>query len=247
MATNHYYSTLPQGDVVLATYIWIDGTGQHIRGKTKTLFSYPQCPSDLPVWNFDGSSTGQASGHDSDVYIRPVAIYRDPFIPGNNCLVLCETLDSEERPLPSNKRNACAKVMERAKDTHPWFGIEQEYTLLDKDLHPFGWPKQGFPGPQGPYYCGVGANKIYGRQVMDAHYKACIYAGLKICGTNVEVMPSQFEYQIGPCEGVAAGDEVWVARYILERVAEDFDVVVTFDPKPVAGDWNGTGAHCNFR
>ena len=244
---NGYYYSLPQGDVVLATYVWIDGTGQHLRGKTKTLSSYPKTPEDLPVWNFDGSSTGQASGHDSDVYIKPVAIYRDPFIPGNNCLVLCETLDSEERPLPSNKRSACAKVMERAKDTHPWFGIEQEYALLDKDLHPFGWPKQGFPSPQGPYYCGVGANKIYGRHVMDAHLKACIYAGLKICGTNVEVMPAQFEYQIGPCEGADVGDQVWMARYILERVAEDFGVVVTFDPKPIPGDWNGTGAHCNFR
>ena len=240
------YLNLPQGNTVLATYVWIDGTGTNLRCKTKTVSAYPKSPSDLSVWNFDGSSTGQASGHDSDVYIKPVAIYRDPFIPGNNCLVLCETLDSNERPLVSNKRNSCAKVMQSAKEVKPWFGIEQEYTLLDNDLYPFGWPKQGFPGPQGPYYCGVGTNKVFGRQVMDAHYKACIYAGLRIVGTNVEVMPAQFEFQIGPCEGVEAADQVWMARYILDRVAEEFGVVITLDPKPMMGDWNGTGGHCNF-
>lgn len=240
------YLSLDQGDVCLATYIWIDGTGENVRGKTKTLPKRPKTVGDLPVWNFDGSSTGQSTGRDSDIYLSPVSFYLDPFLRGNNILVMCETYGPLGTPIDSNKRNSCKMVMDKVKTSRPWFGIEQEYTLLDLDGRPLGWPKGGFPSPQGPYYCAVGANKIFGRYVMDAHYKACLYAGLTISGTNVEVMPAQFEYQIGPCEGVVSGDQVWVSRYILHRVAEDFGVVVSLDPKPVPGDWNGAGAHCNY-
>ena len=137
--------------------------------------------------------------------------------------------------------------MEKCKDQKPWFGIEQEYTLFDRTgLHPLDWPANGFPGPQGPYYCGVGANRVYGREVVEAHYRACLYAGIKIAGTNAEVMPSQWEYQVGPCEGISMGDHLWVSRYILCRVAEEYDVVVSFDPKPIPGDWNGAGCHTNI-
>ena len=136
--------------------------------------------------------------------------------------------------------------MTQAKDDHPWFGMEQEYTILDTDRHPFGWPKNGYPGPQGPYYCGVGANKVFGRDVVEAHYRTCLYAGIKISGTNAEVMPAQWEFQVGPCEGISMGDDLWMARYFLHRVAEDFNVVVSLDPKPIPGDWNGAGMHTNF-
>lgn len=136
--------------------------------------------------------------------------------------------------------------MDRAKDQIPWFGLEQEYTLLDQDKHPFGWPKNGFPGPQGPYYCGVGANCVFGRDIVEAHYRACLYAGVAICGSNAEVMPAQWEFQVGPSVGVTMADDMWVARYLLHRVAEDFGVIVSLDPKPVPGNWNGAGAHTNF-
>ena len=98
----------------------------------------------------------------------------------------------------------------------------------------------------GPYYCGVGANKVYGRDVVEAHYLACLYAGVKICGSNAEVMPSQWEYQVGPCEGIESGDHLWMSRFILHRVCEDFGVVASLDPKPIPGDWNGAGCHTNF-
>jgi len=228
-------------------YIWIDGTGEHLRAKTKTVDFIPDKPSQLPIWNFDGSSTGQAEGSNSDVYLYPVAMYRDPFRLGNNKLVLCETYKHNKLPADTNRRKSCNEVMERAKDEHPWFGIEQEYTLLDQDQHPFGWPKNGFPGPQGPYYCGVGANKVYGRDVVEAHYRACLYSGVNISGTNAEVMPAQWEFQVGPCEGIQMGDDLWLARFLLHRTAEDFGVVVSMDPKPmqVSKDWgikNETGS-----
>jgi glutamine synthetase len=243
---NGYLSLDQPKDKVQAMYVWIDGTGEGLRAKTKTVDQAPKSPDDLPIWNYDGSSTGQAHGHDSDVYLKPVSLFRDPFRLGDNVIVLCETFDHKNNPTATNKRHSCVEAMNKAKDEHPWFGIEQEYTLLDTDTHPFGWPKNGFPGPQGPYYCGVGADKVYGRAVVEAHYRACLYAGITVSGTNAEVMPAQWEFQVGPCEGITMGDELWMARFILQRVAEDFGIVASFDPKPMPGDWNGAGAHCNY-
>lgn len=242
---NHYME-LEQGDRVQVMYIWIDGSGENVRAKTKTMEKMPEKPEDCPIWNFDGSSTGQAAGDNSDVLLKPVALFRDPFRRGNNKLCLCETLTHDEKAQETNKRQTCNIVMTEAKNSIPWFGIEQEYTLLDTDGHPLGWPKNGYPGPQGPYYCGVGANKVYGRDVVEAHYRACLYAGVEISGTNAEVMPAQWEYQVGPCEGIEMGDHLWISRFILTRVAEDFGVVVSFDPKPIPGDWNGAGCHTNY-
>jgi glutamine synthetase len=244
---SEYYMSLPQPEnLIQAEYIWIDGTGESLRSKTKTVDFVPKSVEELPEWNFDGSSTGQAEGSNSDVYIQPVAMFNCPFRRGNNKLVICETFKYNRKPTESNFRHTCKDVMKNAKDSHPWFGIEQEYTLLDRDGHPFGWPKLGFPGPQGPYYCGVGADRVFGRDILEAHYRACLYAGVKIAGTNGEVMPAQWEFQVGPCEGIEMGDHLWMARYLLHRVAEDFGVVVSLDPKPMPGNWNGAGAHCNY-
>jgi len=241
-----HYMTLDQGNQCQVMYVWVDGSGEGLRCKTRTMDLEPKCAEECPVWNFDGSSTGQAEGSNSDVYLHPVSMFKDPFRRGNNKLVMCETYKYNKLPTETNHRYSCKKAMEKAKDAEPWFGIEQEYTLLDQDNHPFGWPKNGFPGPQGPYYCGVGANKVYGRDIVESHYRACLYAGVKISGSNAEVMPAQWEYQVGPCEGIDMGDHLWISRFILHRVAEDFGVVVSFDPKPMPGDWNGAGAHTNY-
>lgn len=136
--------------------------------------------------------------------------------------------------------------MEQAASHKPWFGIEQEYTLFDMDNKPYGWPKGGFPGPQGPYYCGVGAGKVYARDIIESHYKACLYSNVNISGINAEVMPSQWEFQVGPCEGIKMGDDMLMARFLLIRVAEDWGVKVSFHPKAVPGDWNGAGCHTNY-
>jgi glutamine synthetase len=256
------YMRLDTGSNILATYIWIDGSGENLRAKTRTLAAMPKNAGDLPQWNFDGSSTGQATGIDSDVYLRPCSIFIDSLhlasqdslkksASNNNCnniLVMCDTVDYNGIPLAKNYRTSCAELMSRpeVQATHPWFGIEQEYTMVDKEGYPYCWPKGGLPKPQGPYYCSVGADRAHGRDIVESHYRACLHSGIKICGTNAEVMPSQWEYQIGPIEGVAAADQLWISRYMLHRVAEDYGVCVTFDPKPMKGDWNGTGCHTNF-
>uniref|UniRef100_A0A0N4U7N2 glutamine synthetase n=1 Tax=Dracunculus medinensis TaxID=318479 RepID=A0A0N4U7N2_DRAME len=201
--------------------------------------------SDYPVWNFDGSSTGQAVGGDSDTYLKPVAHYPDPFLGGHNTLVLCETFDNKMKPTKTNHRYECNKILEKLEKEKIWYGMEQEYLFFDRDGHPLGWPKHGFPEPQGKYYCGVGTDKVFGREVVEAHYRACLHSGIRIFGTNAEVTPGQWEFQLGTCEGISMADQLWMARYLLHRVAEMYGIIVSFDPKPT-GDWNGAGCHTNF-
>jgi glutamine synthetase len=149
------------------------------------------------------------------------------------------------QPHETNTRRKCAEVAAKYADQEPIFGIEQEYTFF-KDGRPYGFPFGGFPAPQGGYYCGVGADEVYGRDVVEAHLDACLQAGLHLSGINAEVMPGQWEFQVGPVAAPQVADELWIARWLLYRIAEDFDVSATLDPKPVKGDWNGAGAHTNF-
>jgi glutamine synthetase len=239
---------LPTGDLVQAEYIWIGGSGMDVRCKTRTLSSAPKSVQDLPEWNYDGSSTGQAPGKDSEVIMKPRAIFRDPFRRGDHILVLCDTYTPAGEPLPTNTRASANEIFEnpKVKEEEPWFGMEQEYTMFSMNKWPLGWPQGGFPGPQGPYYCSVGADNAFGRPIVEAHYRACLYAGVKISGINGEVMPGQWEFQVGPCLGIEMGDHLWIARYLMHRVAEEFGVVISFDPKPIPGDWNGAGCHCNY-
>jgi glutamine synthetase len=179
--------------------------------------------------------------------LQPVFECHDPLRGGDNILVMCEVLDaSTMRPHATNTRAACAKVAKKYAKQEMIFGIEQEYTMLRADGSPLGFPAGGYPGPQGPYYCGVGTGRIMGREIVEEHTQACIDAGLSISGTNPEVMPGQWEFQIGPLDALAVSDQMYVARWLLHRIAEDYDVVISFDAKPVQGDWNGAGAHTNF-
>jgi len=239
-------------DVILAEYVWVDAVG-NTRSKTRTL---PKDKADsvdsLPQWNFDGSSTDQAPGDDSEVILRPCQKFADPFRPRSdglqNLLVMCDCWTPNGEPLPTNARAKANEAFVGKEDEVVWFGLEQEFTLFNLDEKtPLGWPEGGMPSrSQGPYYCSVGPENSFGRHVTDAVYKACLYAGLAISGTNGEVMPGQQEYQIGPCVGIDAGDQLMMSRYILQRVCEDFQVYCTLHPKPITqGDWNGAGMHTN--
>lgn len=238
------YLDLPQNGKVIAEYVWVDGTG-NLRSKARTLNKKLASIEQLPEWNFDGSSTNQAPGYDSDIYLKPVAFYPDPFRRGDNITVLAECFNNDGTPNKYNHRHEANKLFQAHKDEEIWFGLEQEYTLFDMYDNVYAWPKGGYPAPQGPYYCGVGAGKVYARDVIEAHYRACLYAGITISGINAEVMPSQWEFQVGPCEGIDMGDQLWIARYYLHRVAEEFGVKISFHPKPLKGDWNGAGCHTN--
>ena len=226
-----------------AEYIWIDGTEptHKLRSKTKIV-----ADGKKPLqWGFDGSSTNQATGHFSDCVLEPVFMCPDPLRGPKDVLVMCEVLNPDMTPHVTNARANAAVVAKEYASFEPMFGIEQEYTFF-QDGRPYGWPEEGFPAPQGPYYCGVGGAKMPGRDIVEAHTLACQRAGLGIEGTNAEVMMGQWEFQVGVLGPVAIGDQLWTARWLLERIAEEFDVDVSFDAKPIKGDWNGAGAHTNF-
>ncbi|MFM7263649.1 MAG: glutamine synthetase GlnII [Acidimicrobiales bacterium] len=236
---------------IQAEYIWIDGTQPTplLRSKTKIIPDYAGALSDMPIdeWGFDGSSTEQATGESSDCILNPVFHCADPIRGGKNIIVMCEVLlAATGEPHPSNTRALAAAAQARFKDQEMWYGIEQEYTMLRTDGTPYGFPVGGYPKPQGPYYCGVGAGRVVGREIVERHTQACIDAGLRISGTNAEVMPGQWEFQIGPADALTVSDHMYVARWLLHRVAEDYNVVISFDAKPEKGDWNGAGAHTNF-
>jgi glutamine synthetase len=231
---------------IKAEYIWIDGTEPtaRLRSKTKVLADKADLKS-LPIWGFDGSSTNQAPGSNSDCVLQPVFSCSDPIRGGDHVLVMCEVLLPDMTPHVTNTRALLRPVAEKYDGQKPLFGIEQEYTFF-KDGRPLGFPSNGFPAPQGFYYCGVGADEVFGREVVEAHLDACLEAGLSLSGINAEVMPGQWEFQVGPLSPLDVSDQMWVSRWLLYRIAEEFGISATVDPKPVKGDWNGAGAHTNF-
>jgi len=232
----------------MAEYIWIDGyePTAGLRSKTKILDNVVVSVSDLPSWGFDGSSTLQAEGTDSDCMLKPVWFCKDPLRGGDNVLVMNEVCNPDGSPHKSNTRAPLVEVAEKFKDQDPWFGIEQEYILMN-GKQPLGWPDEGHPErPQGPYYCSVGFEDVAGRDIVEDHMYACLDAGIAISGINAEVMLGQWEYQVGPVGALEVGDQLWVARWLLERISEDYGARVELHPKPIKGDWNGSGAHINY-
>ena len=222
-------------------YLWLDGcTPTQIRYKTKVVkepLKVPEWGFD-PIWGFDGSSTEQADGGSSDCQLKPVRVYPNP-LEEDSSIVLCEVYNVDDTPHKSNTRRLLEETIPGGIDE--WVGFEQEYTLF-KDAIPLGWPEVGEPNPQGDYYCG----RNIGENISREHLNACIKAGISICGTNAEVMLGQWEYQIGAGGSIHMSDDLWVARWLMERICEKHGLSVSLHPKPVSGDWNGAGCHTNF-
>ncbi|GAB3745606.1 glutamine synthetase beta-grasp domain-containing protein [Spirosoma pomorum] len=226
-------------------YIWLDGykPTQSLRSKTKIEDDFSGALEDCPMWSFDGSSTEQAPGGASDCLLKPVFICPDPQRK-NAFLVMCEVLNSDGTAHPTNGR---ATIEDDDNDF--WFGFEQEYFLWDMEIDkPLGFPAEGFPSrPQGPYYCSVGAQNAFGRNIVEEHLDVCLDAGLNVEGINAEVAAGQWEFQIFAKGAKEAGDQIWVARYLLERIGESYDVSINWHCKPLGDtDWNGSGMHANF-
>jgi len=228
-----------------AEYIWIDGVKptSQLRSKTNILYE----DEVIPIWGFDGSSTNQAEGHNSDCVLNPVFVCDDPIRGGDNKLVLCEVLNTDMTPHKTNKRAELQKIYEKFEKEDVWFGMEQEYTFMHMNhpKEPYGFLGDKDPVPQGPYYCGVGAGLAIGRDIAEEHLDTCLEADLAISGINAEVMPGQWEFQVGPVDAIEVSDQLWIARWLLHRIAEKHNVAVSFDPKPAEGDWNGAGCHTN--
>ena len=234
-------------------YVWIDAAGG-VRSKIRVAqlgindIETVVQNADQWEWSFDGSSTGQATGTDSDVILRPVAMYRNPFFQSNAWLVMCDCYNKDGTPHATNARVRCAQTEAACLTDEPLFGIEQEYILFSRAKEvPHQWASISDPGcgGQGPYYCGVGGDRCFGRKIADQHLLACLHAGIEIGGTNAEVMASQWEFQIGPLPATQVSDQLWMARYILQRITEEHGCCATFHPKPMR-TWNGSGGHTNF-
>lgn len=227
-------------------YIWLDGyrPEPNLRSKVKVIDteSWLVTINNIPEWSFDGSSTKQAEGNYSDCILKPVRVYKNPLNKGSipSYFVLCEVNYSDGTPHISNTRADVGY-----DDGNLWFGFEQEYTII-KDGRPLGFPINGYPEPQGKYYCGVGNEQVNGREFVDKHMEMCIEAGIDITGTNAEVLLGQWEYQVFSKGMLKSADDLWISRYILQRMSEEYGFKIEFHPKPVSGDWNGSGLHCNF-
>ena len=214
-------------------YIWYD-INDNFRSKTKVFYGEIKDINDVPEWNYDGSSTGQALGKNSEIILKPVFMCKDPFRRQLNAyLVLCST---------KNRDNAL-EIFIKYKNTKPWFGLEQEYFIIDNNTNkPFGFSEDIVVGN---YYCGIGSKYAIKRNISELHLEYCLYAGLKISGINAEVVPAQWEYQIGPVEGIEACDQLLMSRFILLYIAELDNCDISFHPK-LLDNYNGSGCHTNF-
>ena len=246
----------------LLEYVWIDGKN-NVRSKTRVMRGRINNIQEAPIWNYDGSSTYQASGRESEIILKPCRMFDYDF---SECathssdssiyhkLVLCETFLPNGEPTKHNHRHAAVKIFNQALEEEPWFGLEQEYFMFDRNTNlPLGFPQHD-NAEQGQYYCSAGTENAFGRNLAEEHLRVCLMAGIQICGINAEVAPGQWEFQIGPCVGIEQGDHLWMARYLLHKLSEKYDIIIDFNPKPLLSrwrihsfkKWNGSGCHANF-
>lgn len=238
---------------VKVEYVWCDGytPEPNLRSKTKVLRVNSESKQisleSLPMWSFDGSSTQQAEGGSSDCLLKPVRLIQDP-TRYNAVIAMCEVLNADGTPHESNHRSKLVEVVNKynVQEGKYWFGFEQEYFLKAGDTI-LGFPKDGEPDrPQGEYYCAVGDNNVKGREFVEHHLDMSLNAGLNITGINAEVCIGQWEYQLFGMGALKGCDDMMLSRYLLYRSAESFGLEIDLHPKPVEGDWNGSGCHINF-
>ena len=224
-------------------YIWLDGYEiQNIRSKIKVIDGVSELTiNDIPSWSFDGSSTKQATGADSDCVLKPIRLYKN-HNRRNYYIVLCEVFGSDGHPHSSNVRAQLRNYDSLNRDKY-WFAFEQEFFMYSEGK-PLGWTDN--MAEQGEYYCGVGSKNVAGRSLSNRHLDKCIDSGINITGTNAEVAKGQWEFQVFAKDGLHACDDLVVANYLLMKEAEKWNIDIEYHPKPIQGDWNGSGCHINF-
>jgi len=233
-------------------YIWYDGytPEPNLRSKTKIIRvegdQQQVTLESVPMWSFDGSSTEQADGNNSDCLLKPVRLIKDPTRYGA-LLCLCEVLNADGTPHPSNHRAKLREVIEKydVEEGKYWLGFEQEYFLKAGDII-LGFSNNGSTKPQGEYYCAIGNQNVKGREFVEHHLDMSLNAGLNITGINAEVCIGQWEYQLFGIGALRACDHLAFSRYFLYTTSEAYGLDIVLHPKPIVGDWNGSGCHINF-
>ncbi len=239
--------------VIRLEYIWVGGNSE-LRSKVKVEYVYDLDKwilndniEKIPIWNFDGSSTNQATGHNSEVIIKPCKLYHNSYSKGfdKSYYVICDTYTPEMKPHPTNTRFKADLSFLKNLDEKPLFGIEHEFFVLDeKSKRPLGFELED-PPQQGPYYCSVGCGNAKGRKFLDECLSEAVITGIKVTGSNLEVCPGQMEIQI--CNyGIDAGDDSLMLKYLLSKIGETHSYIIEWNAKPLKGDWNGSGCHVNF-
>ena len=120
---------------MLIEYIWLDGYGNP---RSKTKVTYQKKPEkiedvEIPLWNYDGSSTGQAEGSHSEIILKPQSVFPDPFRAGDSLMVLCDTYNPDMTPHSSNTRHAAMEKFARWPKAESMFGLEQEFFIMKGD------------------------------------------------------------------------------------------------------------------
>jgi len=218
----------------IVEYVWQDAEGE-IRGKTRIL-DKEFVGKPIPKWRFDGGSTGQATVDKSDCILNPVRVYT-----GDNVypVVLCEVLDSNGDPHPTNNRKSLQYSFQTDRED-TWVGVEQEFTISHFAGGPFSPHLNS--SKQGNSYC---FPTNLAENLVRTHMDLCLVYGIKYAGFNSEVTYGQWEYQIGPDDPVRVADDLVVSRYFLRRVFAYNNIAVTLHPKPFE-DYNGAGCHINI-
>jgi glutamine synthetase len=241
---------------VLQYYIWLDGK-QNIRTKLRVTKE-----TEFEQWNADGSSTFQASIDSSEILLTPVKTVKiDPKyfniskVYGDNTIyiVLCEVHNKDNKPHPTNSRNPAKPIFDKFSEQEIMFGLEQEYFIVDSKTNlpnakNFELLNEGKINQHDMdiHYCYVGITETVGRKISEHHMYACIDCGLDISGTNGEVAPCQWEFQIGPVIGIDASDQLIIARFLLMKIAEIYDCKIDFNSKPFGPTISGSGCHINI-
>lgn len=222
-------------------YVWLDGyePEPNLRSKIKVIDYSDLLPNmEYPEWNFDGSSTLQAEGGYSDCILKPVRIYSKSNI--DRIYVFCEVMNPDGTPHVTNVRSKINN------DNDFWFGFEQEYFIREGKNMPVLGHSGRHENQQGKFYCGVGSN-VVGRNFVEEHLMYCLEYGINITGINAEVALGQWEYQVFSKGNLKAGDDLWMARYFMEKISEKYGYQIEYNPKPIRhGEWNGSGLHTNF-